>query len=470
MLQSNLFDVQKQSLAKGHLLSGFAYFLEMGLGKTRLMLYDSYYHMKAGRVDVTVILCPMSLRGTWAIEAEEVEFPYPVIPMVGTAQQVWKQIEDCKGPCVVVIHYDIVLTRGGDLIDLLLEKGKKVMLGIDESTRIKNPKSKVAKYLLSIKDKFKYIRLMSGSPAPQGPHDLWTQFSLIGATKDKYFSWRNTYCVMGGWQGKQVKGSQNLDILRARTDAWVFRAKKNGINPVTGLPWTDLPPQLSAKPREIEMTPIQREAYLRMMHDFVLEWGDQEITAKMAVTSKTKLAQIGSGFLYNNAGETVHLFEEGQKNPKIEEMMRYLEEIEGKALIFYHFQPSFHLIKNALEGAGYKVVYLPSGLKEDEVELRKALFNEDDEYTVGVMQSSSYKYGHTMLGTEKVPCFNSLFFENNYDAEVRIQCEARNHRHGQRFPTVYTDISISREDTKVILALQRKFGLQEAILSEFSAR
>lgn len=460
MLHENLFEVQRLALAKGHELPGFAYFLEMGLGKTRTTLYDAYWHLKARRVDVAIILCPRSLRGAWNTEAEEIGFPYPVILASGTGAEILKEVKKA-GPCVVVIHYDIVLTRGGDFIDAAIADGLKIFIALDESTRIKNHKAKVGKYLIKIKDKFKYRRILSGSPAPQGPHDLWGQFAFISIVDQPYFGFRNTYCRMGGWMGKQIIGAQNLDILRMRTDHGVFRAKKSD--------WTDIPEKIYAHPREIEMTPKQRQAYLEMMHDFVIEWGDKEITAKMAVTAKTKLSQIGSGFLYDNDGAPVYLFEEDEKNPKIEELKSVLDEIDGKALVFYHFRESEKLLRAAFKGKDNQVVWLPSGLKEDEIEERKALFNNNDDVLYCFMQTASYKYGHTLLGTKEVRCKTTVFFENSYDGEARVQAEDRNHRHGQKDHVTYVDIAISREDKKVIQALQKKSNLQEAILQEFKS-
>lgn len=461
MLHESLFEVQRLALEKGHSLPGFAYFLEMGLGKTRVGLYDAHWKLQSRLVDVAIILVPRSLKGAWRSEAEEIGFPHPVILVDSKGKTADYLSEVKKAPCLVVIHYDIVLTKGGDLIDAILGAGLKTMIQLDESTRIKNPQAKVGKCLIQLRDKFKYRRILTGSPAPQGPHDLWAQFKFLGLIDSPYFGFRNTYCRMGGWMGKQIVGAQNLDILRMRTDHGVFRGKKKD--------WTDLPEMLFPEPREIQMTKEQREAYLRMMHEFVLEWGDREITAKMAVTAKTKLAQIGSGFLYDNDGVPVLLFSDNEKNPKVEELLSIIEEVDTKILVFYHFKPSEGILRRALERQGINTVWLPSGLDVEEIERRKALFNGEDDYKVCVMQTASYKYGHTLLGTKDVPCHTTVFFENSYDGEARQQAEARNHRHGQKHPVVYIDLSISREDTKVIKALQTKSNLQESILAEFKS-
>lgn len=456
----DLYEVQRKALSLSKDKDGFAFFMEMGLGKTRTVMYEAYDLFARDEADVCIILCPKTLRTTWQDEAEDIEFPYPVLLMDGTAESMWKLI-DAAGPrSVVVIHYDIVLTKGGDLLELLINKGKRIYIALDESTRIKNPKAKVGKYLIQIRSKFKYRRVLSGAPNPQGPHDLWGQLRFVDATDSNYFQFRHTYCQLGGWQGKQVVGEQNIDILVQRTGHKVFRAKK--------MDWTDLPEKLPATTREIEMTARQKQAYKSMLQDFVIEWGDSEITAKMAVTAKTKLQQIGSGFLFDNESNVVHLFSEGEKNPKVEELMDIIEGISTKVIVFYYFRPTRDILANRFKEAGIDTLLFESGLGDEEYKALKYAFNNDDTKRVAICQVGAVKYGFTLIGNqETMPCHNTIFFENSYDAEARVQGEDRNHRHGQKFPVSYTDIAISPEDRKVVKALQRKVGLQEAILQEF---
>lgn len=475
----DLYEVQRVALNRargedGELVEGFAYFLEMGLGKTRLSFYEIYELFGKDFIDIAFIFCPKSLRTAWTDEAEDIEFPYPVLPFDGTVDQMWSRMKAAikeSGKCVVIIHYDIILTKGGDFIERCImpnsdqiEKGEtklRAYATLDESTRIKNPKAKVGKYLIQTKDHYAYRRVLSGAPNPQGPHDLWGQLSWIGAITTNYYQFRNTYCKMGGFQMKKVIGAQNIDILEMRTRDSVMRAKKSD--------WTDLPPKLPPVIRQVEMTKEQQHAYKTMLYDFVTEWGDDEITAKMAITAKNKLQQIGSGFIYNDEGEPVYLFDGKKKNPKLEELITALEEIEGKAIVFYNFRPTMGIISDRLDEAGIGHLLFRSGLGDEDYSALKKEFNSDNDKKVAVCQIAAVKYGFTLLGDQdNNPCNNVLFFENSYDLEARVQGEDRAHRHGQRYPVGYTDIAISPEDRAVIKALIRKGGLQEAILSEFT--
>ena len=84
--------------------------------------------------------------------------------------------------------------------------------------------------------------------------------------------------------------------------------------------------------------------------------------------------------------------------------------------------------------------------------------------TVMIAQLTAGKYGHTLLGSKENPCHTTIFYENNYDLDARVQAEARNHRHGQNYPVTYVDIIGTSLDEKIIQALQKKQSMAEAIV------
>lgn len=478
-----LYEVQRRGIEEAGGQPGFAYFMEQGLGKTRTVLVEFHGAVLAGEAEVLVIVCPRPLRGAWRDEALELGLAYPVILMDNEKKTRKLLNEIGKQPLILVMHYEQVLTHGNAILVAMLERRKKVYCALDESVRIKKHNSVIGDrlYLLSMcKERHKvgrkttildmhrvraplaYRRVLSGTPAPQGPHDLWNQFRFIGAMESTpYYAWRNLYCRMGGFQGKQILGHQNLDLMRERTGSFAFRAKKKD--------WTDLPEKIWMPPHEVDLTPEQRHAYLSIMHDFVLEFGEDDyLTVEMAITVKNKLQQICSGWVYD-AEKQVREIVPLEKNPKLQEAREIIEGIDSKVIAFYFFKPTRGYLEQLSEQMGRKVVFLESGLKDAEFDKRKRQFNEDDETTVAYCQTDAVKEGHTLLGTKRVPCHNTLFIENTYSQYARAQGEDRNHRHGQEYPVAYWDIVTSREDKAIIRALQKKTDMQEALLAEFTA-
>lgn len=480
----DLYEVQARAVQEAGDKPGFAYFMEQGLGKTRTVLYEFHDKVRRGLADVLVIVCPRSLRGAWRDEAVEIGLGYPIL-LLENEKKARKTLNEIgpRRPVILVMHYEQVLTHGSAILTAMLERRKRVYCALDESVRIKKHSSVIGDklYLLSMakervqqgrkklildvsknRSPFAFSRVLSGTPAPQGPHDLWNQFRFIKAMEGTpYFAWRSLYCRMGGFQGKQILGHQNLDLMRERTARFAFRAKKKD--------WTDLPEKIPMPIREVELLPEQRRAYLEMMHDFVLEFGpDDYMTVEMAITAKNKLQQICSGWVYDNAKEVRELVPL-DKNPKLQEAMSILQDIETKSLAFYFFRPTKEFLDQLAAQTGYGYVFLESGLKDAEFDARKRQFNEDDDIKWAFCQTDAVKEGHTLLGTERMPCHNTVFIENTYSQYARAQAEDRNHRHGQFYPVNYWDIVTSREDKAIIRALQKKTDMQEALLSEFTA-
>jgi len=474
--------VQQEALRGAADKPGYALFLEQGLGKTRTVLYEFHNKQVRGLADILVVVCPRPLRGAWRDEAAEIGLNYPVILMKNEKKTRAALNEIGRQPMILVLHYEQVLTHGRRILEAMLERKKRIYIALDESVRIKKHSSIIGErlyFLANAKERIQqgkkkllidvanrlpaaYKRVLSGTPAPQGAHDLWNQFRFIGEMdRTPYYAWRSLYCRMGGYMGKQILGYQNLDLMRERTGRFAFRAKKAD--------WTDLPEKIPMPPREVELTPEQRRAYLEIMHEFVIEFGEGDyLTVEMAITVKNKLQQICSGWVYDNEKNVRELVSPGD-NPKLQEAMSILGDIETKSLAFYFFKPTREYLDALAAQTGRGYVFLESGLSDSEFDRRKRAFNEDDDIAWAFCQTDAVKEGHTLLGTEAVPCHNTLFIENTYSLYARSQAEDRNHRHGQKYPVNYWDIVTSREDKAIIKALQKKGDMQEAILSEFTA-
>ena len=73
------------------------------------------------------------------------------------------------------------------------------MIGIDESTTIKNPTAKRTKNILKIGDLAKYRRILTGSPVTKSPLDLFSQCKFLDPFHlgyDSYYAFRARYAHM----------------------------------------------------------------------------------------------------------------------------------------------------------------------------------------------------------------------------------------------------------------------------------
>ena len=79
-----------------------------------------------------------------------------------------------------------------------------------------------------------------------------------------------------------------------------------------------------------------------------------------------------------------------------------MEEINGKLLVPYVYKYSGAFLTAALKQ--YNPAVLKGGMTKDEIKEQKIKFNEDDTCLIGLIQPSSHKYGHTLLGSKKKRC------------------------------------------------------------------
>jgi SNF2 family DNA or RNA helicase len=421
--------------------------MEMGLGKTAVILAEFAELVRHSLVDNLIVVCPNSIKGVWLDEMDKVGFPESI------GRGAWPSIQSAWwSNNVMVINYEAIITaRGSVVVDKFLHRGR-CMLVVDESTQIKNPKAQRTRRLIGWAKNVRYIRLLSGQPVVQGPHDLWSQFRVLGEMNGmNYFSYRATHCIMGGYLGKQVMGAKDPEALNALLSKVSFRAKKDQ--------WLDLPKQIFTT-RNVELTKDQKKHYDNMKKYLITMIAEQEIDAQMVITQMLKLQQISSGFMLDENGRA-HVIPGG--NPKLDVIRETMEEVTGKVLVATWFRESTRALNEALEK--YNPAVIQGGMSKDGLDFAKDSFEEDPDCRVMICQIQSAKYGLTLLGGGgDNRCATTIFYENGFSLDSRIQFEARNHRIGQDRPVVYVDLVTSDIDRVVIRALVRKQDVAAAII------
>ena len=437
---------------------GFGLFMEQGLGKTATNYNIFLNLLMENRVDVQVNVCPPSLRGNWKAEAEEWGVA-DVMPVY-----VWPKVpppSQLKPPCVVIINYEAFSGGAMKGVEWLAECHARwrTRVSLDESIQIKNPQATKTKNLIAVTKNDVLPSPLSGLPFTQNIHDLWAQGRFARSLDGRFFPWRNHFCRMGGYMGKKIMGlkPEREAEFEAWLKSWTFRAYKSD--------WTDLPPKIQLPPREVGLSPEQLKHYREMELDFItfLKNRDGEFTeveAKMTITKLNKLQQISSGFLIDENGVAHRLC---ARIPKLEETKQILEDVGSKVLVIAYFRESLNILAEGL--ADWNPIVLRGGMSDDEVEREKKRFNGDSACRVAVLQSSSHKYGHTLLGQRGHDrCHTTIFYENSYNLDDRCQMEDRNHRFGQDADCVsYNDFCCSPVEREAIMALQRKLSVVDAV-------
>lgn len=461
-----LLEVQRAARKASQGQPGFAYFMEMGLGKTLTALtefIDLVEALPKREVTRLVVICPNSFKSGWVDEIRKHNIDVqPHIFESGNESANSEFLKtDFRKPPVLIINYEAIRSEYTQQCVEFFTKGRDCMLVIDESIQIKTHDSLQTLGVFKILGLFRYRRVLSGKPITQGPHDLWAQMRAIGAISTNFYPFKTTFCKMGGFKGKKVVGSQNEELLAARIDKYIFRATKAD--------WTDLPPK-NYTTREYKLTPALEKMYKDMENNFVIWLNDNEYVAvDTFITKYIKLAQIQSGFIIDEHGKVQELVSP-QSNPRFLAIREIItNEVVGKVVIPYVHRHTRGILEKML--TEFNPVTLHGGMEPDAIQGVKDTFNNNSRYRIILVQMRAGKYGHTLLGgLGQDHCSTMVFAENSYSLDDRSQIEDRIHRHGQMGDScLYVDVWGTPLDRAVTKALQAKEDIAEAVLSHFGS-
>ena len=428
---SQLDPVQIAALDFARGKKGVGFFLEQGLGKSLIVLTEFSFLQAQGVVDRMIIITPNTFKRVVQDEIDKHGFRFDV--------HIWQSAKKAdalaflslgyhsKGPPVLIINYDAARMSGVLRALCIWAARGKAYLAIDESIQIKGPKSLQTKAMQILAPTCLYTRLLTGRPQTQGPHDLWGQLRAIGVLPGvNFYAFRGRYCVMGGWQDKEVLAAKNVDELARTMAPVVFQARRR-----IGCP--------SCRAR------ITRSAITRCRPSS----GVSTTRWSTSSCSRSSKAEHGRGrereraklerscvFIYDESG-AVHELVKPLANPRLNLLLQLLhEEVAGKVCVVYRHRAMLpfrrsNLIDRVDPETGevflYDCAWIGGGMKPDEVSEQKARFNEDPACRVILLQCDAAKYGHTLLGGPGPDdkCRTMCFFENSYSADTRDQIEDR---------------------------------------------
>src|SRR4029077_13800948 len=454
--------VQVEALRFGEGKRGVGYFLEMGLGKTLLALEEFRGLVEKRVATRMIVVAPNSFKRGWADEIEKhgLNFDAHVFVSGAKANEKWLSIVKYNKAPILIVNYEAIRSSEVLLRLLAWARVKPTMVVLDESIQIKTHNSLQTKAALALAGAASLVRLLSGRPQTQGSHDLYPQLRAIGLLGgQKFWAFRNDFCVMGGWENKTVMGVKNAEVLARLMAPVVFQALKTD--------WLPALPRKDFAIRYYEMSGGQAGQYKQMRDEFLLELASEEIVAvHVAVSKYEKLSQIQVGFILNEEGIARELVDPGH-NPRLLCLLETLDAVEGKAFVIYRHRYTFEILSRAL--AAWKPAHIRGQMQPDDVSAQKYRFNENPECRLLLGQCESTKYGHTLLADQDNPknaCNCMIFFENSYSLDTRTQVEDRIHRRGQRGENVlYIDLAGTELDRRVVKALQKKEDLYKSVFS-----
>ncbi len=215
-----LYDHQEYALQNLPSRGGYLAF-EQGLGKTITAIR---YAEKHGYRKVLVV-APAIVLGVWDDELEGYDRHLPKGSRKQKAEQIASYVP------VEHIHYCIInyeaLVGTGDL-EAAVNKWDPDLIIIDEAQKIKNATAKRSKVLHRL-TKERSALLLSGTPITKNLLDLYSQYKAIDPAIWDHITWtkfKQTYAIMGGFNGYEVIGYRDVDEMKARIKPHTIVARK----------------------------------------------------------------------------------------------------------------------------------------------------------------------------------------------------------------------------------------------------
>ena len=219
---------QLTALEKSWNRETYAYFMEMGTGKTKVLIDNIAVLYDRGKIDGALIISPKGVMGTWYTQELPAHLPNHIESVsVSWQANITKSQSRLLGTLfktgeelhILVMNVEALSTQKGSDFAKKFMLSHKTLMAIDESTTIKNPKAKRTKNITKLSKFTKYRRILTGSPVTKNPLDLYSQCEFLShwhLDNESFYSFRNRYAEMktmnfGGRQVQIVAFYKNLE-------------------------------------------------------------------------------------------------------------------------------------------------------------------------------------------------------------------------------------------------------------------
>lgn len=434
-------------------------FLDMGLGKTvsTLTALDVLLFDEMSVKKVLVIAPKKVTEHTWKEEISEWNHikHLRLSIILGTERQ-RKEALQAKADIYIINRENVAW-----LVSLYQSKFPFDMVVIDELSSFKNPSSVRFKALRTVRPSIKRMVGLTGTPAPNGLEDLWSQLYLLdqgerlGKTitgyRQKYFTpgQRNGPIIYSHKLKKETPDSllgvdvYEKEILDKISDICISMKAED---------YLDLPKRID-QINTIHLSPKIYAQYLDFEKSLVLQIEDEsEITALSATALTNKLRQFANGAVYD-ADKNWHVIH----NEKLDALEEDVEALNGQpVLIFYQYRHDLARILDRFKA--HKPVLLENS----------ANINSWNQKKIPILVTHAASAGHGLnlqKGGHHIEWFGLDWPSEQYQQGIK-----RIDRQGQVFPVINRRLLAEGTiDFKVLDSLSGKISKENAVMEAVKA-
>lgn len=323
----------------------------------------------------------------------------------------------------------------------LCKDGTIGMVVIDEIHKCKNPTSQQGKGILKAMSDCRIA--MTGTPLMNNPMDLFIILKWLGYEKHAFYAFKQHYCMLGGFGGKEVVGYKNLGELQAQLNEIMLRRLKDEV--------LDLPDKIFID-EYVEMTGKQEQVYKEVTAEIRMNI-DKIKTAANPLSQLIRMRQA--------TGYTGILSSSIQESAKLDRMEELVEEAVAnnqKVVIFSNWTQMTDIVCKRLRA--YKPAVITGETKDEERQTMVKAFQTDSNCKVIVGTIGAMGTGLTLTaGTVEI------FLDEPWTMAAKDQAVDRCHRIGAKNNvTIYTLLAKDTIDERIHELVQKKGAMADALV------
>ena len=335
--------------------------------------------------------------------------------------------------------------RSKDFADAIKKScldGKIDMCVADEMHKMKNPSSQQSKGFLKCLPKCRIA--MTGTPLMNNPLDLYIILKWLGYEAHSFYSFKNHYCVMGGFNGYDVIGYQNMDQLTEQFRNIMLRRLKANV--------LDLPEKIYVDDI-VDMTDKQALIYNEVKNDIKAHIDQVTLDAVNPLSALIRLRQA--------TGYTGILSSEIKESAKLDRMEDIVEEAVAngdKCIIFSNWTQMTEAIIDRL--GKYNPALITGNTKDNDRTEQQDKFMNDDTCKVIVGTIGAMGTGLTLTAGSTV-----IFLDEPWNKALFDQAVDRAHRIGTKNNvTIYSIMCRDTIDERIHDLIYKKGQMSDAIV------
>lgn len=450
-----------------------ALWVDMGLGKTKIIINWAEWLRANDKIDVCFIYGPRDLGETWMEQLEEcvgpdaihqggrrINNPNTYINIVEKDDKAarLKQIAKAIGDGIFYIYINYEGSVGLKQEMLTLAGDHRFLFVADESTKIKNAQKQRTKATKKLAFHAAYIALLSGAPTPQGPQDAFGQYWVLD---DKIFgqyftTFRYEYLVTNIYNGiVGLKPTMRKEFYTKFNAPAIIQKKKD---------WSDIPPKVY-ETLHYDLSPAERKIYKKMSEEWEVLIKRKKITAENALVAALRLAQVCTGFAgsFNKELETVDVrIDKCTKLNLLAEVIEERIDPDGKFVIWCAWQENIRRVCEMLKKKG--IVYVDYYGKTKDPRKNELAFRKDKAVRAFVGTQAKGSMGLNLQGPNTR---TEIYYSQGHSAEQRQQSEDRIHRGTIKHNVTVIDLVARKTvEPSILKGLQKKWNWQNVLLTD----